>query len=87
LTTTLCRACWQDITVALTCDAQQREGVTYYGGDIDADWYRNDVAPHLPARCRDCGVARGGLHHPHCTQAGCTRCNQQRATCTCDDRW
>lgn len=80
----ICGTCNGEMLAVLTCLAEQRPNVTYYGQDINADWYR-DLAPTLPSRCRDCGVAHGGLHHPGCCVAQCTRCDDQRLGCGCDD--
>ena len=80
-----CPVCLQDVGVALTCWAEQRPGVTYYGRDVDADWYRADVVPTLAPRCRGCGVAVGGVHHPFCVVAVCDTCGEQRLLCPCDD--
>ncbi len=40
---------------------------------------------HLYHRCPDCGVARGGFHHPACDIEECPRCHQQLISCGCAD--
>jgi hypothetical protein len=41
------------------------------------------------ARCGDCGVARGGWHHPGCDLQRCPVCRGQLLTCGCrfDEDW
>jgi len=34
-------------------------------------------------RCGDCGVARGGLHHPGCDLQRCPCCTGQFISCGC----
>ena len=34
-------------------------------------------------RCGDCGVARGGHHHPGCDVQRCPLCRGQMMTCDC----
>jgi hypothetical protein len=33
--------------------------------------------------CPDCGVGRGGIHHPGCDIEQCPRCHEQLITCDC----
>lgn len=73
-----CRVCLQDMGAALTCRAEDRPGVTYYGQDVPG------LGPAGP-RCRGCGVVVGGVHHPFCCIAGCLVCEDQRLLCPCDD--
>lgn len=67
-----CEACGRRMLRVLTCRAEFRDGVSFYGSDAppDADWYV-EIAELLPYRCRDCGVVKGGLHHPGCCIAAC----------------
>jgi hypothetical protein len=37
--------------------------------------------------CTDCGVARGGLHHPGCDVERCPRCGDQQISCDCWEEW
>ena len=39
-------------------------------------------------RCSDCGVHRGGFHHPGCDDAQCPACRVQQISCgCCFDEW
>lgn len=81
----VCPACRADMTEAFSCLLEQRPGVTFYGQDAPgADWYAA-LVEGLPARCRDCQVALGGVHHPGCCIAQCLTCDEQRLVCPCDD--
>jgi hypothetical protein len=48
-----------------------------YGGETD------DYGAGSGARCHDCNVAPGGLHHPGCDVERCPRCGGQQVTCAC----
>jgi hypothetical protein len=71
-----CRACRHPIGVAFSC--VERTGCTRFGEDIE------DQGIEPGDRCRDCGVADGGAHHPGCCVPWCTYCNYQRLVCGCD---
>jgi len=45
----------------------------------DREW----ALPRARSRCGDCGVARGGLHHPGCDLQRCPRCRGQLISCGC----
>ena len=36
------------------------------------------------ARCGDCGVATGGVHHPGCAVEQCPVCGEQLFCCDCE---
>jgi hypothetical protein len=78
-----CPSCELDMATAPGCTNPEPH-TTRYSYDADVDWYRADAALR-PARCRDCGVIKGAVHHPGCCVAGCTRCKGQKLMCECDD--
>lgn len=43
----------------------------------------DEIMRHDPGRCRDCGVAKGGMHHPGCFAECCPRCGGQLVGCGC----
>lgn len=49
--------------------------------DADDGWGPDVV----PERCGDCGVHRGGHHHPGCDLACCPCCGGQLISCGCWD--
>jgi hypothetical protein len=36
-------------------------------------------------RCHDCGVVKGGYHHPGCDMEECPKCGWQLISCGCLD--
>lgn len=80
----ICPACDGDMTVVFSCRVELREGVTLYGADVPGEQWYLDLVDDLPFRCRDCGVVKGGVHHPGCCVAQCTTCEGQRFGCPCD---
>lgn len=42
--------------------------------------------PHnLDIICHDCGISKGGKHHPGCDMERCPRCGGQLISCSCWD--
>lgn len=76
-----CTWCHGEMTTALSCtvDAFHRNGrrfdMTPFG-DEPGRRTRND-------RCGDCGVIRGGWHHPGCDVQRCPACRGQLRSCGC----
>ena len=75
------------------CDACQLEMLEAASCTVDVPARRyGDESPYLPLstgdRCRDCGVVKGGVHHPGCIVAECNECAQQFVLCDgtdCDE--
>lgn len=70
--TTVCEWCKQDMQVATTCT----------GNIIEIDGTAYDPIP-ADEDCGDCGVSKGGVHHPGCDIELCPRCGEQRIHCNC----
>lgn len=43
---------------------------------ISDEWYENH-------RCHDCGIGKGGKHHPGCDMEKCPKCGGQLISCGC----
>jgi hypothetical protein len=72
----VCNVCNRVMLDALSCtlatvriDGQDFERI-HYGSEPGSEVDPND-------RCNDCGVARGGLHHPRCDREDCPKCGAQ----------
>jgi hypothetical protein len=76
-----CLWCLAEMGDAETCDVDvlHRDGspvpLTRYGDE--RDW------PSARTVCGDCGVARGGWHHPGCDIQECPSCRRQLLSCDC----
>jgi hypothetical protein len=79
----ICNECRQEMLEAEGCTLEKFE-------------FRDGVLPRIPFgserrgikmdRCDDCGVRRGGYHHPGCDLERCPRCRGQAIFCGCRDR-
>jgi hypothetical protein len=62
--------------------------VRIYGVDYDRIPYgQGHSVPidGMPDLCHDCGVEKGGYHHPGCDMETCPRCGGQIIYCNCID--
>jgi hypothetical protein len=80
----MCDDCDQDIAIAMSCtrssislDGREWARVRYGDGHLDAPGAANGK------RCRDCGVAPGGVHHAGCCLETCPACGSQLFCCDC----
>ncbi len=76
-----CWFCHREMTTADSCSDQHltADGMRYemvrFGEE--EDW----TAPEESARCGDCGVVPGGIHHPNCDIQQCPLCHGQLGLC------
>ena len=77
----VCSWCFAEMMTAQSCtvDAMHRQGVPVpmIPCGREFGW------PPATMRCGDCGVARGGWHHPGCDMQQCAVCGEQMLSCDC----
>jgi hypothetical protein len=81
----ICDICSEDMATSSSCTEPQIDlaGESFervrYGSEED-DW-----GAASGARCHDCNVEPGGLHHLGCDVERCPRCGGQLIACDCGD--
>lgn len=77
----VCSWCHGEMTTAISCnvDAFHRTGRRF-----DLVPFGDEPGPPMSGdRCGDCGVVRGGWHHPGCDLQRCPACRGQLFSCGC----
>jgi hypothetical protein len=78
---TLCLTCKRYFMDAETCTA---DAIRYPDGDVPgAITHGSEAVEYGAERSPECGVERGGYHHPGCKVAECPRCGEPLAECDC----
>lgn len=74
----ICEVCDQEMLTADSCLNDQTRIV--YGQETVWAEYK---VKHLPARCHDCNVKLGAIHHNGCDVEECSQCHNQLISCKC----
>lgn len=79
-----CRHCRREMLKAKSCTVNtvKIDGIDFASLRYGEGTWRDDVPAHP---CHDCGVHRGGLHHPGCDMEECPKCHGQLISCGCLD--
>jgi len=78
----VCNCCKKDMldTGSCICVPIKINGESYIPikyGDEGNDWFDSNEI------CHDCGVIKGGYHHPGCDVEKCPKCGGQLIGCDC----
>jgi hypothetical protein len=77
----ICGFCGIEMTTGKSCAV---EALHVDGHRVELARYGSESGvPRSSRRCGDCGVGRGGLHHPGCDLQRCPLCTRQLLTCPC----
>jgi hypothetical protein len=74
----ICENCNQEMLLADSC--KENQGRIPYG--LETAWAEYNIKI-LPARCGDCNVKLGSIHHKDCDVEECSRCQKQLLSCNC----
>jgi hypothetical protein len=74
----ICEVCNQEMLRADSCKQDQRR--IPYGLETVWDEFNIKI---LPAKCDDCNVKLGAIHHTGCDVEECPRCHNQLLGCGC----
>ena len=74
----ICEVCNQEMLTVDSCKEDQKR--IPYGKEVA--WAEYNVK-RLPARCHDCNVKLGSIHHNGCDVEECSSCHNQLMSCKC----
>lgn len=76
----VCTWCDREMTSARSCSASE---LHLRGEPVAMIRFGDELGWGRPSRCHDCGVGRGGFHHPGCDMQRCPLCGGQMLSCGC----
>jgi hypothetical protein len=80
--TAICQRCNQDMMDVDSCTRHSLNigGTAYFRVKLGSE---HRGLQEFGARCGDCNVTRGSLHHLHCDMEECPKCAGQLIACGC----